>query len=110
MKEKNPLESLEKCSKEELIKIIMRASDLTYATFPWLGIIAEVRLDEIQSKIDANLSEGKQLTHKFREMAENQHNYSYDEILEIRIALAKNHEKWKRMDDKYNKIFKELYG
>ncbi len=110
MKEKNLREFLEKCSKEELIKIIMRASKLTYAAFPWIETIAETRLDEIEAKINANLFEGKELTRKFSEMAENQHNYSNKEVLEIRIALAKNHEKWKQLNSKHDKIFKELYG
>lgn len=89
MKEKNLRESLEKCDKAELIQIIMKASKLTYPAFPWAEMIAEIRLDEVEAKIKTNLAEGKELTHKFSEMAKNPHNYTYDEIMEIRAALAK---------------------
>ncbi len=109
MKEKNLCEVLKKCSKAELIEIIIKAKGLAFAT-SWMEIINEARLDEIESRIDANLAEGKELTHKFSEMAKNSHNYTYDEIMEIRVAIAKNHEEWKRLDRKYVKISKELYG
>lgn len=110
MKEKNLREVLEKCSKAELIEIIIKAKGLTFATSSWAEIIDEARLDEIESRIDANLAKGKELTHKFSEMAKNSHNYTYDEIMEIRVAIAKNHKEWKQLDRKYNKISKELYG
>lgn len=110
MKEKNLREILEKCTKEELIKTITRASKLTYATFPWMEIISEIRLNEVEAKINANLAKGKELSRKFSEMAANQHNYTNDEVLEIRIAIAKNHEEWKRLDGNYDKFFKELHG
>lgn len=110
MKEKNLREALEKCSKAELTQIITRASNMTFTTFPWLEMIAEIRLDEIEKKIDANLAEGKELTRKFSEIAENQHIYSNDEVLRIHIALAKNHKEWKRLNSEYDKISKELYG
>lgn len=110
MKEKNLREVLEKCSKTGLIQIIIKASKLTYPTFPWTEMIGEIRLDEIEAKIDVNLSEGRELTRKFCEMAENQHNYSNNEVLEIRIALAKNHKEWKQLSIRQDKILKELYG
>jgi hypothetical protein len=109
MKEKNLREALEKCSKAELIQIIMRASNWTYAAFPWMEIIGEIRLNEIESGIDANIAEGKELARKFSEMAKNPNNYSENEILEIRIALAKNQKEWERLNMKHDKIFKELY-
>ena len=110
MNKKNLREVLGKCSKAELIQIIMKASGMTFTTFPWMKMIAEIRLNEIESKINANLVEGKGLTYKFGEMAENQHNYTNDEVLKIRIALAKNRKEWKQLNSKYDKIFKELYG
>ncbi|MCM1530516.1 MAG: hypothetical protein NC093_11050 [Alistipes sp.] len=110
MTENNLREALKKCTKEELIKTIMKASKLTYATFPWSEMVAEIRLDEIGAKIDANLTEGEQLTNKFSEMAKAPHNYSCEEILKIRIALAENHKKWEYLNSKYDRIFKELYG
>lgn len=109
MKEKNLREFLEKCSKAELIKVVLKASDMTFTSFPWLTMIAEIRLDEVEAKIETNLAEGRELTRKFSEMAENQHNYSNNEVLEIRIALTKNHEKWKQLISRQDKILKELY-
>ncbi len=103
-------EVLEKCSKAELIQIIMRASRLTYAGFPWMKIIGEIRFCEIESKINANVDKSKELTRKFSEMAENPSCYSKDEILKVRIALAENHKKWEQLNNKYDRIFKELYG
>lgn len=110
MKENNFRELLEKCSKAGLIQIIMKASKLTYPTFPWTEMIAEIKLNEIEAKIGTNLAEGRKLTRKFSEMAENQHNYSDIEVLEIRIALAKNHKEWKQLISRQDKILKELYG
>lgn len=110
MKEKNLREVLEKCSKAELIKIIIKASKLTYATFPWIGIITGARLNGVEAKIDANLAESKELTHKFSEMAEAPQKYTNREVVETRIAIAKNHEDWERLNKKYDKISKELYG
>ena len=105
MKEKNLREVLEKCSKEELIKTILRVAGQICGISTW-----KIRLDEIEAKIDTNLAKGEELTHKFSEMAKKPHNYTYDEIMEIRVAIAKNHEEWKQLDRKYNKISKELYG
>ena len=105
MKEKNLREVLEKCSKEELIKTILRVAGQICGISTW-----KIRLDEIEAKIDTNLVKGEELTHKFSEMAKKPHNYTYDEIMEIRVAIAKNHEEWKQLDRKYNKISKELYG
>lgn len=110
MKEKNLREVLEKCSKAELIEIIIKAKGLTFATSSWVEIINEARLDEIESRIDANLAEGKELTRKFSEMAKNQRNYTDDDVLKIRIALAKNHKEWKQLSIRQDKILKELYG
>ena len=110
MKEKNLREVLEKCSKEELIKTILRVAGQIYSISTWKEVIGEIRLDEIEAKIDVNLSEGRELTRKFSEMAKNSHNHTYDEIMEIRVAIAKNHKEWKQLDRKYNKISKELYG
>lgn len=110
MKEKNLREALEKCSKAELIQIIMRASKLTYAAFPWMEVIGEIRLSEIESRINDNVDKSKELTCKFNEMAKNPICYSKDEILKVRIALAENHKKWEQLNNKYDRIFKELYG
>jgi|GEM_PF-6036393 hypothetical protein len=110
MKEKNLREALEKCSKAELIKIIIRASNWTYAAFPWMEMIGEIRLNEIESRIDSNISEGKELTRKFGEMTKNPSCYSEDEILKVRITLAKNQKEWERLNMKHDKISKELYG
>ncbi len=110
MKEKNLREVLDKCSKEELVKTILRVAGQIYSISAWKEVIGEIRLDEIEAKINANLSEGRELTRKFSEMAKNPHNYTYDEITETRIALAKNHEKRKRLNSEYDKISKELYG
>ncbi len=100
---------LKKCSKAELIQIITRASKLTCATFLWMEMISEIRLSEIESRINANVDKSKELTRKFSEMAKNPNCHSKDEILNIRIALAKNHEEWERLNSKYERIFKELY-
>ena len=110
MKEKNLREVLEKCSKAELIEIIIKAKGLTFATSSWAEIIDEARLDEIESRIDANLAEGKELTHKFSKMVEKPHNYTHDEIMEIRVAIEKNHKEWKRLSISQDKLLKELYG
>lgn len=109
MKEKNLREILEKCSKNELIEAIMKSGKMTRATLPWLKIIAEIRLHEIDEKVEANLAKGEELTRKFSEMSENLHNYTNDEVLKIRIALVKNHKEWEQLNRKYDKISKELY-
>lgn len=109
MKEKNLREILEKCSKAELVKVVLEASARTRATFSWMKIIGEIRLGEIETKIDANLAEGKKLTNKFSEMAKHPQNYTDDDVLKFRIALARNRKEWKRLNDKYDKISKELY-
>lgn len=110
MKEKNFREALKKCSRAELIEIIIKAKGMVFATTPWLEIIAEARLDETESRINVNLAEGEKLSCKLNEMAKNPHNYTNDDMLKIRIALAKNHKEWKRLNEKYNKVSKELYG
>lgn len=110
MKENNLRKVLEKCSKEELIKIVMKASGMTRAVFPWLRIISEIRLGEIEAKIDANLSQGRELTCTFNAMVKNPHNYSNDDVMKVRIALAENHKEWEQLDRKYDRISKELYG
>lgn len=110
MKEKNLREALEKCSKNELIEAIVKSGGMTRATLPWLKIIAEIRLHEIDEKIETNLAESEKLTHKFSEMAKNPHNYTNDEVLKVRIALVKNHKEWEQLNRKHDKICNELYG
>lgn len=110
MKEKNLNEVLEKCSKTELIQVVIKASGMTYAAFPWLKMIGEIRLNELEAKIDANLAESKELTRKFSEIAKNPSCYSRDENLKVHIALAKNHKEWEQLNRKYDRISKELYG
>lgn len=110
MKEKSLREALEKCSKAELMQIIIKASEFTYAAFPWIKMISEIKLGEIEAKIDANLAESKKLTNKLNETIENQHDCSDEEVLKLRIALVKNHKEWERLNMNYNKISKELYG
>lgn len=110
MKENNLREVLEKCSKNELIEAIVRSGGMTRATIPWLKIIAEIRLHEVEAKLEANLTERKELILKLSETAKKPQNYSNDEILKLHIALAKNHKNWKRLDSEYDKISKELYG
>ena len=106
MKEKNLREVLEKCSKAELVKVVLKASELTYTTFPWLKMIGEIRLEEI----DANLDESKKLSCKFNEIYQNPHRHTDNDALKIRIALARNHKEWKQLNSKHDKISKELYG
>lgn len=110
MKEKNLREVLEKCSKAELVKVVLKASELTYTTFPWLKMIGEIRLEEIEAKIDANLDESKKLSCKFNEIYQNPHRHTDNDALKIRIALARNHKEWKQLNSKHDKISKELYG
>lgn len=47
MKEKNLREALEKCSKAELIEIIVKAADLRYTAFSWLDLVSEIKLNKI---------------------------------------------------------------
>lgn len=110
MKEKDLREVLGKCSKAELIEIIMKSSELTYATFPWMEIIAEIRLDQIEAEIKTILAEGKELTCKLKNIPKNQCNLADSETLQICIALNKNHKKWKQLNSKHDKICKEIYG
>lgn len=110
MKEKNLREVLEKCSKTELIKAVLKASELTCATFPWLEMIGEIRLGEIEAKIDANLDESKKLSCKFNEIYQNPNRYTDNDVLKFRIALARNHKEWKQLNSKHDKISKEIYG
>ena len=44
-------EVLQKCSKSELIDVILRAQRLTYSTFPWIELISESRLN-VTKKMD----------------------------------------------------------
>ncbi|MDE5936878.1 MAG: hypothetical protein K2G83_05690 [Ruminococcus sp.] len=63
-------ELLELCTKAELIEVILKASELTYPTFPWKHIVAEIRTDAIEKKIDANLEKLEVLKKKFEAIPE----------------------------------------
>lgn len=110
MKEKNLREVLEKCSKAELIKVVLKASGMTFTSFSWSAMIAEIRLDEVDAKIEVNLAKGEELNRKLKNIPENRRNFTDDETLQIFIALKKNHEEWKQLNRKHDKLFKELYG
>lgn len=110
MREKNLREVLEKCSKAELVEVVMKASGMTLAPFSWLTMISEIRLDEVKAKIEANLAESEELTRKLDNIPENQRNFTDSETRQIYIALKKNHDEWKMLNKKYDKFSKELYG
>ncbi len=110
MQEKNLREILEKCSKAELVEVVMKASGMIFTSFSWLTMIAEIRLDEVEAKIEANLAESKELTRKLENIPENRRNFTDSETRQVYIALKKNHDEWKRLNKKYNKFSKELYG
>lgn len=59
MKEKNLREVLENCSKAEQVEVVMKTSGMTFTSFSWLTMISEIRLDEVEAKIEANLAESK---------------------------------------------------
>ncbi len=110
MQEKNLREVLEKCSKAELVEVVVKASGMTFTSFSWLTMISEIRLDEVEAKIEANLAESEELTRKLKNIPENRRNFTDSETRQVYIALKKNHDEWKMLDKKYNKISKELYG
>ena len=110
MKEKDLRKALEKCSKAELIEVIVKAEEMTFTTFSWFKMIAEIKLEEIEAKIDANLAENEKLTRKFREIVNERCNYDINGAIKIHDALNNNHTEWEQLNREYDKLSKELYG
>lgn len=103
-------EVLLKCSKLELIELIIKAEGLTYATFPWMKLISEIRLNKIEALIDANLAELNRLNEKLRAVPEERRIISDDETRNILTAIHNNNTEYFKLQKKHDKIFKEIYG
>lgn len=101
---------LKSCSKAELTEIILKASELTYPTFPWKHIIvAEIRTETIEKKIDANLEELEVLKKKFEAIPEEKRIIGNDEALNLRIEISKKSLEFRRLNKQRKKIEKELH-
>lgn len=103
-------EVLQKCSKSELIDVILRAQRLTYATFPWIELISEIKLNSIEALIDANLAELNKLNEKLKAIPEEKRVISNDEARNIMIALHDNNKEYFKLQKRHDKVFKEIYG
>lgn len=103
-------EVLQKCSKSELIDVILRAQRLTYSTFPWIELISESRLNVTEKMVDENLSELKKLNEKLKSIPVEQRIISNDEARNTMIALRDNNTRYFKLQRKYDEIFHELYG
>ena len=98
-----------KCSKAELIEVIIRAEGLTYTTFLWTRLVSEVRLDSIDKMIEENLSESKSLNEKLESIPAERRVISDNEVRNVMTALHKNNSRYFKLQLKYEKIFHELY-
>lgn len=103
-------EVMQKCSKSELIDVILRAQRLTYITFPWINLISEIKLNSIEASIDANLAELNKLNEKIRAIPEERRVISDDEYRNIMIAICDNNKEYSKLQKRHDKLFKEIYG
>lgn len=103
-------EVLQKCSKSELIDVILRAQRLTYSTFPWIELISESRLNATEKMINENISEHKKLNKKLASIPSERRTMYDDDVRDIMIALRDNNIRYLELQRKYDEIFHELYG
>ena len=90
--------------------MIIRAQRLTYATFPWIELISEIKLNSIEALIDANLAELNKLNEKLKAIPEEKRVISNDEARNIMIALHDNNKEYFKLQKRHDKVFKEIYG
>lgn len=101
---------LQKCSKAELIEVIIKAEGLTYTTFPWLKLVSEIRMNSIEALIDANLAELNKLNEKLKAVPEERRVISDDEARNVMIAIHDNNKEYFKLHKRHDKVFKEIYG
>ena len=103
-------DALQKCSKAELIEVIIRAEGLVYTSFPWLKLVSEIRLNSIEALIDANLAELNKLNEKLKAVPEERRVISDDEARNVMIAIHDNNKEYFKLQKRHDKVFKEIYG
>lgn len=98
-----------KCSKAELIEVIIRAEGFTYTTFPWTSFVSEVRADSIDKMIEENISEANSLNEKLKSIPAERRVISDNETRNVMIAIHNNNSRYFKLQRKKEKIFHELY-
>lgn len=98
-----------KCSKAELIEVIIRAEGFTYTTFPWTSFVSEVRADSIDKIIEENISEANSLNEKLKSIPAERRVISDNETRNVMIAIHNNNSRYFKLQRKQEKIFHELY-
>lgn len=96
-------------TKAELIEVILRASEFVPPTFSWKQIVAEIRTDAIEKKIDANLEKLEVLKKKFEAIPEEKRIIGNDEARNLITAINNNLTECNKLYNQQNKIEKELY-
>lgn len=99
---------LKTCSKSELTEIILKASERN-VFFSWDSIISEIKLSEIDKKIDANLEEFTALIARIESLPKEKRVIGNDEARNLQIEINNNLLKYRRLNDRRDKIEKKLY-
>ncbi len=111
MKEKNLREVLEKCSKAELIEIVVELNKYQVSTFhSTVEIVMTRKINAIDKKIDENITRSNALRDKLNAIPENERNIYNDEVRELVIAFNDNVAEFLRLNKRRDKLEKELYG
>lgn len=103
-------ELLQKCSKEVLIDLIIRAMNLTYATFPWQELIGNAKIAVIDRKIEEAKAKSDELRKQLDTLPENEKVLTNHNALQLMIDLKKSNDEYMKLLNRYIAIEKEIYG
>ncbi|MBQ8297094.1 MAG: hypothetical protein IJX77_04855 [Ruminococcus sp.] len=103
-------EKLQKCSKSELIEVVMRAFELTYPTFSWLELVGKAKITVTDQKLEETKAEGERLRKQLNDLPESKRNLSNPQALEIYAAIRKCDAKYMKLLNQCIKLEKETYG
>lgn len=103
-------EMLLKSSKEELIELIMKAAELTFATFPWIELLGKAKLIVTERKMETVRVNGEALRKELLAIPKSKCTASNQEALKLICDIKRNNYEYMKLLQKTIKLKKQIYG